>query len=181
MTHTSAGDSWTLGQVWVSLLLAHCSFLLGPGVHQVLFVPSKSLLPQSCVNSGSPVVGLRATSSMKAYAVPMSMAPRAPTSAVVHCWPICPQEALKHHSVSALGSLKPGSHKAHLSPLRVTGGYGVCFYTHTHTHTHTHGFPDSSVGKGSACSAGDCSSIPGLGKSTREGIWYPTSIFGFSL
>ena len=25
----------------------HCSFLLGPGVHQVLFVPSKSLFPQS--------------------------------------------------------------------------------------------------------------------------------------
>ena len=32
-------------QVWVSLLWDHCSFLLGPGVHKVLFVPSKSLLP----------------------------------------------------------------------------------------------------------------------------------------
>ena len=30
----------------------HCSFLLGPGVHKVLFVPSKSLFPQSCVSSG---------------------------------------------------------------------------------------------------------------------------------
>ena len=27
----------------------HCSFLLGPGVHKALFVPSKSLFPQSCV------------------------------------------------------------------------------------------------------------------------------------
>ena len=35
--------------------------------------------------------------------------------------------------LSPLGSLRPGAHKAHLSPLRVTGGYGVCFYTHTHT------------------------------------------------
>ena len=31
----------------------------------------------------------------------------------------------------------------------------------------------SSVGKESACNAGDPSSIPGLGKSTREGIGYP--------
>ena len=38
-------------QVWVSLLCGHCSFLLGPGAHTVLFVPSKSLFPQSCVSS----------------------------------------------------------------------------------------------------------------------------------
>ena len=31
----------THGQVWVSLLWGHCSFLLGPGEHKVLFVPSK--------------------------------------------------------------------------------------------------------------------------------------------
>ena len=30
-------------QVWLSLLRGHCSFLLGPGVYRVLFVPSKSL------------------------------------------------------------------------------------------------------------------------------------------
>ena len=35
------------------------------------------------------------------------------------------------------------------------------------------GFPDSSVGKESACSAGDSSSIPGLGRSPGEGIGYP--------
>ena len=40
-----------LGQVWVRLLWGHCSFLLGPGEHKVLFVPSKSLFPQSCVSS----------------------------------------------------------------------------------------------------------------------------------
>ena len=34
-------------------------------------------------------------------------------------------------------------------------------------------FPDSSVGKESACNAGDPSSIPGLGRSTGEGIGYP--------
>ena len=41
----------TNDQVWVSLLWAHCSFLLGPGAHDVLFVPSKSLFPQTCVSS----------------------------------------------------------------------------------------------------------------------------------
>ena len=35
------------------------------------------------------------------------------------------------------------------------------------------GFPDSSVGKESACNGGDPCWIPGLGRSTREGIGYP--------
>ena len=35
------------------------------------------------------------------------------------------------------------------------------------------GFPDSSVGKESACNAGDSSWIPGLGISAGEGIDYP--------
>ena len=35
------------------------------------------------------------------------------------------------------------------------------------------GFPDSSVGKESACNAGDPGSIPGLGRSTGEGTGYP--------
>ena len=34
------------------------------------------------------------------------------------------------------------------------------------------GFPDSSVGNESACSAGDPNSIPGSGRSTGEGIGY---------
>ena len=35
------------------------------------------------------------------------------------------------------------------------------------------GFPDSSVGKESACNAGDPGSIPGSGRSARQGIGYP--------
>ena len=35
------------------------------------------------------------------------------------------------------------------------------------------GFPDSSVGKESACSAGDPGSIPGLGRSAGKGMDYP--------
>ena len=43
------------------------------------------------------------------------------------------------------------------------------------------GFPDSSVGKESACNAGDPSSIPGLGRSPGEGIGYPFQYSGASL
>ena len=35
------------------------------------------------------------------------------------------------------------------------------------------GFPDSSVGKESTCNAGDLGSMPGLERSTGEGIGYP--------
>ena len=35
------------------------------------------------------------------------------------------------------------------------------------------GFPDSSVGKESACNAGDPGLIPGLGRSPGEGMGYP--------
>ena len=45
----------THGQVGVSLLWGLYSFLLGPCVHKLLFVPSKSLFPQSCVSSGSSI------------------------------------------------------------------------------------------------------------------------------
>ena len=82
----------THGQVWVSLLWGHCSFLLGPGAHKLLSVPSKRVFPLSYVSSGGSMVGLMATSSKRAYAIPRSVAPRAPAPAAVHCWPITPHE-----------------------------------------------------------------------------------------
>ena len=98
----------THGQVWVSLLWGHCSFLLGAGAHKVLFVPSKSLFLQPCVSSDCSMVGLMVTSSKRAYAIPRSTAPGAPASAAGHCWPIPLQETLKHSSASvSVGSLGP--------------------------------------------------------------------------
>ena len=90
----------THGHVWVSFLWGHCSFLLGPGVHKVLFVPSKNLSPQSSVNSGGSMVGLTATSSKRAYAIPRSAASRAPAPVAGHCWHVPPQEILRHSSGS---------------------------------------------------------------------------------
>ena len=46
-------------------------------------------------------------------------------------------------------------------------------YNILETYTMDGGFPHSSVGRESTCNAGDSSSIPGLGRSTGEGIGYP--------
>ena len=43
------------------------------------------------------------------------------------------------------------------------------------------GFPDSSVGKESACNAGDPGSIPGLRRSAGEQIGYPLEYYWASL
>ena len=93
----------THGQVWGSLLCGHCSFPLGSGAHKFLFVPSKSLFPPSCVSSGGSMVGLMVTSSKRAYIIPRYTAPRAHAPAAAHCWPIPPQEILKHSSGSVSG------------------------------------------------------------------------------
>ena len=57
-------------QVWVSLLWGHCSFLLGFGEHKVLFVPSKSLFPQSCGSSTIKSNGLQTHISWE-FSVPL--------------------------------------------------------------------------------------------------------------
>ena len=57
-----------------------------------------------------------------------SAAPRAPVPAAVHYWPVPLQEILKHSSVSVFGgSLNPRVHKVCLSPLSISGRYGVWF------------------------------------------------------
>ena len=80
-THGHSVDT----QVCVSLLWGHCSFLLGPGAHEGLFVPSKSLFPQSYVSSGGSMVGLMVTSSKRAYAIPRCAASRALAPVAGHC------------------------------------------------------------------------------------------------
>ena len=85
----------TLGQVWVSLLWDHCSFLLGPGAQDSVCAHQESV-SLSCVSSGSSLVGLMVTSSKRSYAIPMSTAPRAPAPAAGHCWHVPPQETPKH-------------------------------------------------------------------------------------
>ena len=119
----------THGQVWVILLWGHCFFPLGPGAHKILFVPSRSLFPQSCVSSGSSMVGLMATSSKKAYAIPRSAALRAPAPAAGHCCSIPPQEILKHSKAGLAPALRGllVSTSFCLSPPSISGRYEVWF------------------------------------------------------
>ena len=72
----------THGHVWVSFFFGggHCSFLLDPDAQKLLFAPSKSLFPQSCVSTGGSMAGLMVTSSNRAYAVPISRCTQSPCS-----------------------------------------------------------------------------------------------------
>ena len=117
----------THGQVWVSLLWGHCFFPLGPGAHKVLFVPSKNLFPQFCVSSGSSMVGLMATSSKKAYAIPRSAALRGPAPAAGHCCSIPLQEILKYAKAGLAQTLWGllVSTRFCLSPPSISGGHEV--------------------------------------------------------
>ena len=58
----------TLGQVWVSLLWGHCSFLLGPGAQGSVYALPESVSPVLCEFSWL-YVGLMVTSK-RAYANP---------------------------------------------------------------------------------------------------------------
>ena len=104
------------------------SLLLSPGswCTQGSVCALQESVSQSCVSSGGSMVGLMVTSSKRAYAIPRSTAPRAPAPAARHYRPVPPQETLKHSSGSvSLGSLGPFAHKICLSPLSISGRYGV--------------------------------------------------------
>ena len=117
-------------QVWVSLLWGHCSFLLSSGAHKVLFVPSKSLFPQSCVSSSSSMVGLMVTSSKR-----RNLGGSLPYPSLLHPESLSQWQSTAdpylHSRLSntvlsqSVASLGPGAHKVCLSPLSISGGTGV--------------------------------------------------------
>ena len=73
------------------------------------------------------MLGLMVASSKRACAAHRSAAPRAPSSAAGHCWPVPPQETLKGRSGSVF-VVSPGVHKVCLSPPSASGGNGVWSY-----------------------------------------------------
>ena len=75
------GHSWaSLGQSLVASLLLSPESWCAQG-----FVCALQESVSPVLSSGGSVVGLMATFSKKAYAIPRSAAPRAPTVVVVHC------------------------------------------------------------------------------------------------
>ena len=67
----------THGHFWVSFLWGHCSFLLGPGVHKVLFVASKSPVSSVLCKLWWLYGGVNGALLQRAYAVARSAVPRA--------------------------------------------------------------------------------------------------------
>ena len=78
LQETPGHSQTSLGQSLVG------SLLLSPGVQGSVCVLQESI-SQSCVSSGSSMMGLMVTSSKRAYTIPKSAAPRAPAPAAVHC------------------------------------------------------------------------------------------------
>ena len=73
--------------------------------------------------------GVNGTSSKRAYAIFKSAVSRALGPVAVYCWPVPPQEMLKHSSVSvSVGSIGPGAQEVCLSPLSISGRRRVRFY-----------------------------------------------------
>ena len=64
----------THGQVWVSLLWGHCSFVLGPGAQGSVCALQESVSPILC-KFWWLYGGVTVTSSKRAYATPRSTAP----------------------------------------------------------------------------------------------------------
>ena len=98
----------TPGHLWASLDQSLVGSLLlssGSWCAQGSACACQAFVFQSCLSSGGSVVGLGATYSMRAYAIPRSAAPRAPAPGAVHCWPVPPQETLKHSSSQSLWGL----------------------------------------------------------------------------
>ena len=121
----------SLGQSFVG------SLLISPGslcAHSSVCAFQESI-SQSCVSSGSSMVGLMATSSKRAYAIPKYAVP-----SHTHVWCTlsvypCGNPLLNHISTGntqtvqpqSLWSLGPGAHKVCLSPLSSSGRNGVSF------------------------------------------------------
>ena len=72
-------------------------------VHRSFCCALQESISQSCVSSGSSMLGLMVISSKKTYAIPKSAAPRAPVPAAAHCWPVSPREMLRVLSRSLWG------------------------------------------------------------------------------
>ena len=74
-----------------------------------LFVPPRSLFPQSCFKFWQLSGGVNGDPLQEGLSHTQVCCTQSPTGASVHCWPRPPQETFKYSSVSVfVGSLCPG-------------------------------------------------------------------------
>ena len=113
-TQASTRDSWTL--TGKSGPVSCGSLLLSPGsrcAQGFVCALQESVSPVLC-KFWQLYGGVKVTSSKRVYAIPRSAAPRAPAPAADHCWPVPPQETLKHSKEGLAQSL-----------------WGLCILVHT--------------------------------------------------
>ena len=68
----------------------------------------------------------------------------------------------------------PTDHRTRAVATHQAHNVGLCLIAlHSFPASFLMSFPDSPVGEESSCNSGDPSSVPGLGRSTDEGIGYP--------
>ena len=104
-THSSTGDSWTLTGMSRSV-----SYEVTAPFSWVLVCTRFCLYPpRVCFPSPlwvlAALMGLMSTSYKRVYTIPRSAAPRAPAQLSGHCWPVPPQETLKHSKAGLAQSL----------------------------------------------------------------------------
>ena len=85
-THASTRDAWTLTGKAGSVSRGGTTPFSRVLAHQVLFAPSQSLLPESCVSSGGSVVGLGRPPPRGLVPHPGLLHPE-PVPAAGHRWP----------------------------------------------------------------------------------------------
>ena len=124
LTHASPETPWHSRASLAQSRVGHCSFLLGPGAHKVLYVPSKGLFPQARVSSGSSLVRLMVTSSKRSCAIPRSDAPRASAPMAGPSDPYLPRRHSEAGLAQSLWDLLLHTSFC-FSPLSVSGGYGI--------------------------------------------------------
>ena len=101
LTCTASGDTQTQFYLWVS----------GSWCAQGSVFAHQKSVSQSCVSYGASMMGLMATSSKRAYAIPKSVrasytqvcCTQSPCPSSVHCLPVPPQETLKQFCLRLCG------------------------------------------------------------------------------
>ena len=78
-THAFVGDSWTLMGKSRTVSCGVTAPFSSVLVYRRFVCALQESVSQSCVSSGSSMVGLMTTSSKRAYAIPRSAVPRAPS------------------------------------------------------------------------------------------------------
>ena len=143
---------------WASLdlfLMGHCSFLLGPGAHKLLFLSSKSMFPQLCVSSGGSMVGKW----------------RPPPGGLMLYPGLLHPEPLPLQQSTADLCL----HRRHSNTVLTQSLWGlwvlVCIYIQNYLESEV--CPGGSEVKASACNVGDLGLIPGSRRSPGEGNGNP--------